>query len=592
MESEEEFDDMDLCFTSSSVATNLFDEILNSNGQLQTDESNSLTNSENESDLTDSEEGLYPLAKGQSFSDWNDVENWKSDNQCVSLDNKYIWTATSDSSIKRWLDVPPRHIRKAISQTSSPSMSPISPQLSPMPPLTIPLSSMINLTSTGVSYGATLDAEVATLYSVTDDQKLEGQHGLIKCTILNNRRHIITLDNSGEVALWDIILCIRFKTFGKRDFNEVVQEVNAIEYNQLEALTVHLDERTCFDAEAYTDELDLQESAEIREDQRNDDRSLPLQHISFPPATVQAEQLSVNNTPTTLPTVSTAQNVNPPLPTTSAPPQSPTTLLAAFTTGPLTAPAATGSQPDYFSGSYHNSPTSPTGPSGNLTPPASTGSEPLKPPPPALINQTSSSSGSSNSIFGRLKLTSVRSKISKTPNTETKPESSGTSVSTKNNADTKTDSKPSAPTQSQDESSAQVRKDEKSKINSPTKSKVQVQNILPPFVQLPINESPEIQIPPHTTVIISEVSPEASPFVDSYRGAVETMVKDVELIEHRAHPWLLEFLLKACVNKIALKESVKIGFILKPHEGSELEELPNGNSRLTAYRMLRARKIL
>ncbi|CAG8821060.1 799_t:CDS:2, partial [Gigaspora rosea] len=92
----------------------------------------------------------------------------------IALDNKYIWTATSDSSIKRWLDVPPRHIRKAISQTSSPTMSPTSPQLSPMPPLTIPLSSMINLTSTGVSYGVTLDAEVATLYSVTtDDQKLE-----------------------------------------------------------------------------------------------------------------------------------------------------------------------------------------------------------------------------------------------------------------------------------------------------------------------------------------------------------------------------------------------------------------------------------
>ncbi|CAG8854413.1 29786_t:CDS:1, partial [Gigaspora margarita] len=58
--------------------------------------------------------------------------------------------------------------------------------------------------------------------------------------------------------------------------------------------------------------------------------------------TVQAGQLSVNNTPTTFPTVSTAQNVNPTLPTTSALPQSPTTPLAVFTTGPLTAPAATG----------------------------------------------------------------------------------------------------------------------------------------------------------------------------------------------------------------------------------------------------------
>ncbi|KAF0377394.1 WD repeat protein [Gigaspora margarita] len=101
--------------------------------------------------------------------------------------------------------------------------------------------------------------------------------------------------------------------------------------------------------------------------------------------------------------------------------------------------------------------------------------------------------------------------------------------------------------------------------------------IQPPFVQLPINESPKIQIPPHTTVIISEVSPEASTFVDSYRGAVETMVKDIELIEHRAHPWLLEYLLK---NKIALKESVKIGFILKPHEVEKLElDSPGGGER-------------
>ncbi|KAF0514429.1 hypothetical protein F8M41_017588 [Gigaspora margarita] len=46
---------------------NLFDEILNSNSKLQTDESNSLTNSENESDLTDSEESLYFLAKGQAL---------------------------------------------------------------------------------------------------------------------------------------------------------------------------------------------------------------------------------------------------------------------------------------------------------------------------------------------------------------------------------------------------------------------------------------------------------------------------------------------------------------------------------------------
>ncbi|CAG8760909.1 9370_t:CDS:1, partial [Gigaspora rosea] len=56
MGSVEEFDETDLCFTSSSIVTNLFDKILNSNCQLQTNKSNSLTDSKNKSNLTDSEE--------------------------------------------------------------------------------------------------------------------------------------------------------------------------------------------------------------------------------------------------------------------------------------------------------------------------------------------------------------------------------------------------------------------------------------------------------------------------------------------------------------------------------------------------------
>ncbi|CAG8551256.1 9536_t:CDS:10 [Racocetra fulgida] len=475
------------------------------------------------------------------------------------------------------LDVPPRHIRKAISRSSSPSISPTSPQLSPMPPLTIPPSSIINLTSTGVSYGMALDAEVATLYSVTtDDQRLD------------------SLDIEDPIPVR-----------GSPDsiIKEVFKELNTIEYiptwcevdTRIGALTVHLDERNCFDAEAYADELNLPEGADIREDQRKfqaqnllmqqqrhqsndyrrelqDDRSPPPQNISFPPATIQV--------PTTPPTVATTHSVNSPSQSTSVLPQSPTTPLAAFT-GPLTAPATTGSQQsDYFSGSHHNSPTSPTGASGNVTPPGSTGpetlsgplttSEIIKPPPPALLNQTSS---------------------------KAKPESSGTSMSTEKNADAKTDSTSATSTPSQEEFNAQSKKDEESKANASARSKVQLQHtgdsnryhpiqhdpihsirsmrsfIQPPFVQLPISETPEVPIPPHTTVIISEVSPEASTFVDSYRGTIESMDKDVELIELKAHPWLMEFLLK---NKIALKESVKIGFTLKPHEGSELEDLPNG----------------
>ncbi|KAF0433191.1 hypothetical protein F8M41_005128 [Gigaspora margarita] len=73
MESETEFDEVDLCFAS-NIGTNLFDEILTSNGQLHSEESDNLPDSEAEADLTNSEEGLYPLTKGQSFADWKIVE--------------------------------------------------------------------------------------------------------------------------------------------------------------------------------------------------------------------------------------------------------------------------------------------------------------------------------------------------------------------------------------------------------------------------------------------------------------------------------------------------------------------------------------
>ncbi|KAF0493909.1 hypothetical protein F8M41_021294 [Gigaspora margarita] len=71
--SKDEFDEADLYFTS-SIETNIFDVILNSYGHFHTKKSNSLIESEAETDLTDLEEGLYPLTKEQSFADWKDVK--------------------------------------------------------------------------------------------------------------------------------------------------------------------------------------------------------------------------------------------------------------------------------------------------------------------------------------------------------------------------------------------------------------------------------------------------------------------------------------------------------------------------------------
>ncbi|CAG8457094.1 773_t:CDS:10 [Funneliformis caledonium] len=349
----------------------------------------------------------------------------------VALDNKYIWTATCSSSIKRWQDIPLRKDRIKLS-TSSPTSS------TSQNAFQIPSSSLIKLTSTAVTSSypsvvsspqlktATTDSEVATIYSVAigdghsdidnedpepvreiADHIIEGQHGLIKYVILNNRRNILTLDHNGEVTLWDIIKCVKVKVFGKCNIDEIAQEINTPESipnwcsvdTRIGALTVHLDESKCFDAEMYADEAGLTGDVDIREDQRINLGKWVLRYLfaNFTQAEIQtyeaiqqqrslmqqqrqqpgsehrslfSTQINVNippqaatSTTCTSPTASSHNlansNANPPMP------QSPTTPLAAFTTGPFTAPATTSSQqPDYFSGPHHlnSSATSPTTP--------------------------------------------------------------------------------------------------------------------------------------------------------------------------------------------------------------------------------------
>jgi len=122
----------------------------------------------------------------------------------------------------------------------------------------------------------------------------------------------------------------------------------------------------------------------------------------------------------------------------------------------------------------------------------------------------------------------------------------------------------------------------------------------PPFT--PPTDCPPTKIPAHIPVIISEQSREASSSVDLYRGSVGTLGQDYIPLVQIMPNWLLEVLLK---NTIPLKEVGKISFVLRPHHDQEattgtvgpatpgrLGELPGGNPRLTAPRMLRVRKVV
>jgi len=147
----------------------------------------------------------------------------------------YIWTATSSSSINRWANIDTgddiqlpeayRHHR-ASSAASRPA------QLSP-PSTTngnskkeIPAQSVLRISNTATFPAvATRDPDVAANLSVRKgsevivdpdigvivpiyslpEETIEGQHGLVKHKLLNDRRRALTLDTAGDVVLWDLL---------------------------------------------------------------------------------------------------------------------------------------------------------------------------------------------------------------------------------------------------------------------------------------------------------------------------------------------------------------------------------------------------
>ena len=105
-------------------------------------------------------------------------------------------------------------------------------------------------------------------------------------------------------------------------------------------------------------------------------------------------------------------------------------------------------------------------------------------------------------------------------------------------------------------------------------------------------ETPYLEIPQHTAVFLSmEETAEVSTFLDTYRGTVGGMSDPQEIghLEDRLPSWMYDWIVE---QKPPSRDPAKMSFILQPAEGSNLPELPNNTSRLSANRMLRVRKLL
>ncbi|KAJ4857423.1 hypothetical protein T069G_08320 [Trichoderma breve] len=197
----------------------------------------------------------------------------------------HIWTATNRSSINRWEDVDtganlplPEEYRRqramsAASNKTRQSTAATQPQTngSSKKEKEIPAESILRISNTATFPSRTpLDPEP------TPVETIEGQFGLLKHKLLNDRRRVLTLDTAGDVLLWDLIKCKPIQSFGKQHLEDVERQVNTREavapWCSVDLssgnLTVVLEPFNCFDAEVYADELELDEPIEFRDDQR------------------------------------------------------------------------------------------------------------------------------------------------------------------------------------------------------------------------------------------------------------------------------------------------------------------------------------
>ena len=155
----------------------------------------------------------------------------------------FLWTATSSSSINRWHDVDSRkeiqlpepftllrgNSTVSRAKETRPSRNPPTPRTNDSSKSKIPLGCVLKISNNSLLPGQKLrDIESATIYSGISSRKLseaiidqdfsimvpyhdlpvetiEGQHGLIKHLVLNDRRRVLTLDTAGEVKMWDLL---------------------------------------------------------------------------------------------------------------------------------------------------------------------------------------------------------------------------------------------------------------------------------------------------------------------------------------------------------------------------------------------------
>lgn len=603
-------------------------------------------------------------------------------NKLVASDG-FIWTATSSSSINRWADIDTASaLRRFQQQQQQPLSRPFSPSDTTRPHsssvstvksngggggnggapstgvaavLDIPPRSILRISNTA-TFPRLMSADAVTLSGssvhastggggagrkgsiVAEDETvddtvepvqrlpvetIEGNFGLVKHRLLNDRRRALTLDTAGEVLLWDLIQCKQLRRFGKRHLEDVEPEVNTTEavapWCSIDVssgnLMVVLDPYNCFDAEMYADELVLEKPIDFREDQRINLGKWILRYLF---ANLIDEEIRRDDACRAKLNEVIDKRIE---------------ALAAAETMAATVTVSTASMLDV---------------GNNIDKRRSQGSRSSADREDGVLNGISSAEANNGTVLGLARTTTSaaagdvadagKDKEVKSPGTPFgKKFRMGMSFGTKKlgrSASTSVVEKPAttatggavALTSSTtvvdgageegsetgsgggggaetDVSFAGVVQRMRAEYErqaaaatSMTASAQALVRLETRITPVPVDEAPMLRLPPNTMVIIQEELQGGS--MEVYRGTIATAgrERDVDRIERCAPRWLAEALL---VNTVAAKESYKVSFVLLPYrdEGAAGPMLPNvatpdGSSRLNANRMLRVKKIL
>lgn len=146
-----------------------------------------------------------------------------------------------------------------------------------------------------------LAADAVPLYTVPD-LVIPGDHGLVRSVILNDRIHALTVDTSGEVAVWDLVRGVCRGKFSREDVaaashngssvgseghgigrersprealetvrERIEGEAVVVPWSSVDTktgvLTVHLREK-CFESEVYADEVGFGHDRHFNEESR------------------------------------------------------------------------------------------------------------------------------------------------------------------------------------------------------------------------------------------------------------------------------------------------------------------------------------